>query len=476
MKYEAVIGLEVHVELKTKTKIFCGCTTAFGGEPNTHVCPVCLGLPGTLPVLNRQVVEYGIQTALALGCEVAPHCRFDRKNYYYPDVPKNYQISQDDIPLGGKGHLKVNVDGEELLVGINRVHMEEDAGKLIHVEDPGGGYSLVDYNRAGVPLLEIVSEPDLRSPAAARAYMEELRTILQYLDVSDCKMEEGSLRCDANISIRPQGSEILGTKTEVKNMNSFRSLQRALEYEIERQINLLENGEQVQQATMAWDEARGVTTMMRLKGEAGDYRFFPEPDLVSLEVDAAWVERVHENLPELPNAHRQRLISDYGLPAYDAQFITASRDLVDYFDHTVALYPDAKVVSNWIMGDFSRLLNAYNLEPRQSPVPPQELAALLQMQKKGTISGKIGKQVLEEMFASGKKAHQIVQEKGLIQISDAAALIKIVDEVLGANAKVVEDYRGGKDKALGFLVGQVMKATRGKANPCLVNKLLKERM
>ncbi|NLW07297.1 MAG: Asp-tRNA(Asn)/Glu-tRNA(Gln) amidotransferase subunit GatB [Clostridia bacterium] len=476
MEYEAIIGLEVHVELKTKSKIFCSCSTSFGAEPNTQVCPICLGLPGTLPVTNRQVVEFGIKTALALNCQVASYCKFDPKHYYYPDVPKNFQWSQFDMPIGSNGHLKINVDGEELVIGIARVHMEEDAGKLIHIDGPDGGYSLVDYNRTGVPLLEIVSEPDLRSPAQARAYMEKLRTILHYLDVSDCKMEEGSLRCDANVSVRPRGSSTYGTKIEVKNMNSFRSLQRALEYEIERQVNLLENGEQVQPATVAWDESRGVTTVMRVKGESSGYRCFPEPNLVPIEIDSAWIERVRQELPELPDARRQRLIDDYGLPLYDAEVITSSKELADYFDRTVALYPDAKTVSNWLMGDFSRLLNAHNLEPGQAPVPPQELAALLQLQQEGTISGKIAKQVLEEMFASGKGARQVVEEQGLIQISDAAALGQIVAEVLAANPKVVEDYRNGKTKALGFLVGQVMKATKGKANPGLVNKLLKEQL
>ncbi|AOQ24975.1 Aspartyl/glutamyl-tRNA(Asn/Gln) amidotransferase subunit B [Moorella thermoacetica] len=476
MEYEAVIGLEVHAELKTASKAFCSCSTAFGGEPNTHVCPVCLGLPGVLPVINRQVVEFGLKTALALNCRVAPFCKFDRKNYYYPDLPKNYQISQYDLPLATGGYLKINVDGQERVIGITRVHMEEDAGKLVHVDGPGGGYSLVDYNRTGVPLLEIVSEPDLRSPAEARAYMEKLRAILQYLDVSDCKMEEGSLRCDANVSVRPRGSQTFGTKTEVKNMNSFRALQRALEYEIERQIAILEGGGRVEQATMAWDESRGVTTVMRTKEQAHDYRYFPEPDLVPLEIDAAWIERVRRELPELPDARCRRLMDTFGLPAYDAGVITSSRDLADYFDRVVARYPDAKVVSNWIMGDFLRLLNARNLEPGQAPVPPEELADLLELQKEGTISGKIAKQVLEEMFASGKGARQIVQEKGLVQISDTAALGKIVDEVLAANPNVVEDYRNGKEKALGFLVGQVMKATGGKANPGLVNKLLKERL
>jgi len=476
MEYEAVIGLEVHVELKTESKAFCSCTTAFGGEPNTHIRPVCLGLPGVLPVINRQMVEFGLKTALALNCTIAPICKFDRKNYYYPDLPKNYQISQYDMPLARNGYLEIEVDGVKKRIGITRIHMEEDAGKLIHVEGPGGDYSLVDYNRAGVPLLEIVSEPDLRSPEEARAYMEKLKAILEYIEVSDCKMQEGSLRCDANVSVRPKGSTTFGTKTEVKNMNSFRALQRALSFEIERQIAVLERGERVVQETRAWDEEKQVTYTMRSKEEAHDYRYFPEPDLVPLAIDHEWIEKVRATLPELPDARRERLIRQYGLPEYDAGIITSSKALADYFERAVSLFPDAKQVSNWLMGDFLHFLNAKGLEPNQAPVSPEGLAELLKLQQDGTISVKIAKQVLEEMFATGKGAREIVESKGLVQISDVAELTAIVERVLAAHPKVVEDYRKGKEKALGFLVGQVMKETKGKANPGLVNDLLKERL
>lgn len=476
--YEAVIGLEVHVELKTKSKVFCPCSTEFGAPPNTHVCPVCLGLPGVLPVLNKQVVELALRAALALNCRVAAFCKFDRKNYYYPDLPKNYQISQYDLPLALDGYLEIDTEYGSKRVGIIRIHMEEDAGKLIHEGEAlnPGKYSLVDYNRTGVPLLEIVSQPDMTSPEEARAYLEKLKAVLQYTDVSDCRMEEGSLRCDANVSVRPAGSTELWTKTEVKNMNSFRSVQRALAYEIERQIGLYEGGEQVVQETMAWDEAHGVTVPMRSKEEAHDYRYFPEPDLVPLRIEAEWIGRVKEHLPELPDARKHRLMQDYGLSAYDAGVITASRDLADYFDACVAAYPQAKTVANWLMGDFSRLLNSYNLEPRQAPVSPAELVELMVMIDRGKISGKMGKTVLEEMFATGKKAKDVVAEKGLAQISDAESLRPIIQEVIAANPGPVEDFRQGKEKALGFLVGQVMRATRGQANPALVNELLKESM
>ncbi|MCG0278032.1 MAG: Asp-tRNA(Asn)/Glu-tRNA(Gln) amidotransferase subunit GatB [Thermanaeromonas sp.] len=476
MEYEAVIGLEVHVELKTASKAFCSCSTAFGAPPNTQVCPVCLGLPGVLPVINRQMVEFGIKTALALNCSIAPICKFDRKNYYYPDLPKNYQISQYDLPLARDGYLEIEVDGVKKRVGIIRVHMEEDAGKLIHGEEPGADYSLVDYNRAGVPLLEIVSAPDLRSPDEARAYMEKLKAILEYLEVSDCKMQEGSLRCDANVSVRPKGSTVFGTKTEVKNLNSFRALHRALSYEIERQISLLERGERIIQETRAWDEQRQVTYSLRSKEEAHDYRYFPEPDLVPLAIGEEWIERVRSTLPELPDARRERLIKDYGLPEYDARVITGSKALADYFEKAVSLFPDPKQVSNWLMGDFMRLLNAKGLEPQEAPVPPENLAELLKLQQEGTISIRIAKEVLEEMFATGRGAREIVEAKGLTQITDVAQLTAIVEKVLAAHPKVVEDYRKGKEKALGFLVGQVMKETRGKANPNLVNQLLKERL
>ena len=476
-EYETVIGLEVHVELKTNSKIFCNSTTAFGGEPNTHVCPVCLGLPGVLPVVNKKALEYTIRTALALNCEIAGFSKFDRKNYYYPDMPKNYQISQYDLPIAQKGRLNIELNGNIRRIGITRVHLEEDTGKLVHPATiTTSPYSLVDYNRAGVPLMEIVSEPDLRSPEEARAYLEKLRTIILYVGVSDCKMEEGSLRCDANVSVRVQGKEEYGTKTEIKNMNSFKSLQRALAYEVERQIEVLGNKERVIQETRAWDEGRGITLSLRSKEEAHDYRYFPEPDLVPLVISSQWVEEIRASLPELPDARETRYQRDYGLPAYDAARLVAEIELAEFFEACVKSCPQPKMVSNWINGELSRLLNLHNINIAACPLTPQQLGALLKLIEKGTISGKIAKTVFEEMFNKGKDPAQIIQEKGLIQISDEDALVKIVDEIIAQNQKVVADYRAGKDRALAFLVGQVMKATRGKANPELVNRLLKEKM
>ncbi|MGB9802223.1 Asp-tRNA(Asn)/Glu-tRNA(Gln) amidotransferase subunit GatB [Desulfofundulus sp.] len=477
VEYETIIGLEVHVELKTKSKIFCPSTTEFGGDPNTHVCPVCLGLPGVLPVLNKKVLEYAIRAALALNCEIAEYSKFDRKNYYYPDLPKNYQISQYDLPLARNGYLNIEVDGQTRRIGITRIHMEEDAGKLIHQGTIATSpYSLVDYNRTGVPLIEIVSEPDMRSPEEARAYLEKLKAIIQYTGVSDCKMEEGSLRCDANVSVRPRGSREFGTKTEIKNMNSFKALQRALTYEIERQIAVLREGGRIIQETRTWDETRGVTLPMRSKEEAHDYRYFPEPDLVPLVIDRQWVEEIRATLPELPDERRNRYIKRYDLPAYDATVLTTTKEMADYFEECVALYPNAKAVSNWMMGDLSRLLNAHNMDITRCKVSPRQLTDMLKLMDKGTISGKIAKTVFEEMFATGKDPEQIVQEKGLVQITDEGAIAAVVEEVLANNARVVEDYLKGKERAFGFLVGQVMKATRGKANPELVNRLLRERL
>ena len=476
-KYEAVIGLEVHIELKTRSKIFCDSTTEFGGEPNTHVCPVCLGLPGVLPVVNKTVVEYAIRAALALNCTIAGFSKFDRKNYYYPDMPKNYQISQYDLPIAEKGRLEIDMDEGTKIIGITRLHMEEDTGKLVHqgaiTTTP---YSLVDYNRAGVPLIEVVSEPELRSPEEARRYMEKLKAVIQYTGVSDCKMEEGSLRCDANISVRPVGATAFGTKTEIKNLNSFKALQRALAYEIERQVEVLEEGGRVIQETRTWDEGQGITLPLRSKEQAHDYRYFPDPDLVPLVIDSEWVEDIRRSLPELPDARKKRYIKEYALPAYDAAVLTNTKELADYFEACVSAYPNPKVVSNWMMGDLSRLLNANNMEITECGIKPGQLAAMLQLVDKGTISGKIAKTVFEEMFSSGKDPEAIVKEKGLVQISDEGAITAIVDEVIAGNPKTVEDYRAGKEKALGFLVGQVMKATRGKANPELVNRLLKERL
>jgi aspartyl-tRNA(Asn)/glutamyl-tRNA(Gln) amidotransferase subunit B len=477
MEYEVVIGLEVHTELKTASKIFCGCSTAFGAEQNTNVCPVCLGLPGVLPVLNAKVVEFAVRTGLALNCRILPFSKFDRKNYYYPDLPKNFQTSQYDLPIAVDGYLDIEVNGETRRIGITRVHMEEDAGKLVHAGTIArADYTLVDYNRTGVPLLEIVSEPDIRSADEAKAYLEKLKAILQYIDVSDCKMEEGSLRCDANISLRPKGETKFGTKTEIKNLNSFKAVQKGLEYEALRQADVLDEGGRVVQETRSWDDARGQTVSLRSKEQAHDYRYFPEPDLVPIIVDPAWVEDIRRSLPELPDARQARLMKDYGLSAYDAGVLTASRATADYFDATVAAGADAKTAANWIMGELSRHLNAAGREIDDCPVAPGQLAALIELQAKGTVSGKIAKTVFEEMWASGKDAAVIVKEQGLVQISDEGAVVAVVEKVIAANPQSVADFKAGKERALGFLVGQIMKETKGRANPELVNKLLRERM
>jgi aspartyl-tRNA(Asn)/glutamyl-tRNA(Gln) amidotransferase subunit B len=473
---EVVIGLEVHVELHTRTKAFCSCPNEFGSEPNTNVCPVCMGLPGVLPVLNRTMLEYALRAGLALGCEIAQFSKFDRKNYYYPDLPKNYQISQYDLPLCRNGYLDIEVEGAGVRrIGITRVHMEEDAGKLVHGE-AGANYSLVDTNRCGVPLLEIVSEPDLRTPEEARTYLEKLKAILEYIDVSDCKMEEGSLRCDANVSVRPAGTTVLNPKSEVKNMNSFRAVQRALAAEAERLCDILAGDGRFVLETRAWDEAAGVTVQMRIKEEASDYRYFPDPDLVPLVIGPDLVEQVGAELPELPAARKLRFMADYGLPPYDAGVLTSSRALADFYETCVAAYHDQKAVSNWVMGEFLRLLKAHNLEVRAARLTPAHLVELLELMDKGTISGKIAKTVFEEMFVSGRRAREVVEAGGLVQISDEGALGAVVQQVLDANPGVVEDFRSGKEKALTFLVGQVMKATRGQANPQLVNKLIRERL
>ncbi|MDH7478646.1 MAG: Asp-tRNA(Asn)/Glu-tRNA(Gln) amidotransferase subunit GatB [Syntrophomonadaceae bacterium] len=476
--YEAVIGLEVHTELKTKSKIFCPCSTTFGAKPNTQTCPVCLGLPGVLPVVNQQVVEFAIMTGLALNCEISRFSKFDRKNYYYPDLPKNFQISQYDLPLCRGGYLEIMVEGGKRRIGITRVHMEEDAGKLVHEGDAIGRseFSMVDYNRAGVPLLEIVSEPDLRSAEEARRYLEQLKAILEYLEVSDCRMEQGSLRCDANISLRPWGSRQMGTKTEIKNLNSFRALQKALEYEIWRQAQVLEEGGEIVQETRSWDEAREVTFSLRGKEEAHDYRYFPEPDLPPLVVEPAWVEEIKRRLPELPEARRERFIQEYRLPAYDADILTASRPLADFFEACCRQYSDPKAISNWVMGDLTRYLKESGKEIDESPITPVHLAGMLRLMKNGIISGKIAKTLFDEMFRSGKQPEDLVREKGLVQITDESAIGELVEKVLADHPRVVEDYLGGKEKAFGFLVGQVMRETRGKANPEAVNRLLREKL
>ena len=476
--YEIVIGLEVHVELATKSKIFCGCSTEFGNAPNTQVCPICLGMPGVLPVLNKSVLEYAMRAGVALNCEIAEFSKFDRKNYFYPDLPKAYQTSQYDLPICKDGHIDIEVDGQIKRIGVTRAHMEEDAGKLLHGEGnmDFNDYSLVDLNRTGVPLIEIVSEPDMRSPLEARLYLEKLKSILEYIEISDCKMQEGSLRCDANISVRPVGQKELGTRTELKNMNSFRALEKALEYEAKRQIELIEDGGSVVQETLRWDDSKNMTFSMRSKEEAHDYRYFPCPDLVALEIDRAWVQEIKDNLPELPGEKRKRFVEEYGLPEYDADILTSSRDLARFYEEIVKEFNNPKIVSNWVMGEMMRLMNEEAKELGELLITPAHMVELLGLIDKGTISGKIAKTVFEEMFHTGKKAAAIVEEKGLTQISDEGALIGIVEEVMAKNQKSIDDFKNGKDKALGALVGQVMKATKGRANPEMVNKLIRERI
>jgi aspartyl-tRNA(Asn)/glutamyl-tRNA(Gln) amidotransferase subunit B len=475
--YEIVIGLEVHAELKTQSKIFCACSTAFGAEPNTQTCPVCAGFPGMLPVLNRQVVELAIKTGLALNSEIPAICKFDRKNYFYPDSPKAYQISQFDLPVCKGGCLDIDVDGHKKRVGITRAHMEEDAGKLVHQGDiTTTPFSLVDLNRCGVPLLEIVSEPDMRSAQEARAYLEKLRSMILFAGVSDCKMQEGSLRCDANVSVRPWGQSEFGTRTEIKNLNSFRALERAIEFEAQRQIEAIEDGEKIVQETRTWDEERQHTRSMRSKEEAHDYRYFPEPDLPPVNISREWIEEIRATMPEMPVQAQKRLIEAYGLSVYDAALLTLTPESLDFFDECVKAYPDAKTVSNWMMGELSRLLNQNNQEIGECRLQPLDLVQMLQAMDDGTISGKMAKVVFEEMFASGKSPVVIIKEKGLVQISDAGTLLPVIEDIIKANPKVVEDYKNGKDKAFGFFVGQIMKSTRGQANPALVNQLLKERL
>lgn len=478
MAYEAVIGLEIHSELKTKTKIFCGCATSFGAEQNTHVCPVCLGLPGALPVVNKKVVEFAIKAGVAFNCTINKFSKFDRKNYYYPDLPKNFQTSQYDLPIAEHGYVDIEVGGKPKRIRITRIHMEEDAGKLVHsgttIKDSAS--SNVDYNRTGVPLIEIVSEPDMRTPEEARLYMEKVKNILEYIEVSNCKMEEGNLRADVNISLRQQGTERLGTKAEMKNLNSFKMVENALAYEIERQEEILEDGGHIAQETRTWDDGKGITLSMRSKEQAQDYRYMPEPDLVPIVTTDEQIEAMRKELPELPDARKNRLMRECGLSAYDAGIIVASRAMADYFDAAVNDGADAKLVANWLMGDLAKQLNADNKTIANSPVDALHLAAMIKLIQKGTISSKIAKKVFSEMWQTGKDAEVIVKEKGLVQITDTKAIEKIIDTVIADNPKPVADYQGGNAKSIGFLVGQVMKASKGKANPALVNKMLKEKL
>ena len=478
MKYEAVIGLEIHCELKTKTKIFCGCATGFGAEQNTHVCPVCLGLPGVLPTVNKRVVEFGIKAGLATNCTINKYSKFDRKNYYYPDLPKNWQTSQYDLPIAEHGWVDIDVDGEKKRIRLTRIHMEEDAGKLVHsgttIKD--SATSNVDYNRTGVPLLEIVSEPDLRSAEEARAYMEKIKAIMEYIDVSNCRMEEGNLRADINVSLRPVGTKELGTRTEMKNINSFKNLEDAINYEFERQEEVLEDGGHVVQETRTFDPARGITLSMRSKENAHDYRYMPEPDLPPIVTSEETIEKYRSELPELPDARRARLEKEYGLSSYDAGIITSSRAMAEYFDAVVATGADPKLAANWIMGDLAKNLNEDGIDITKSPVSAERLGKMIGLIMKDTISGKIAKKVFKEMWTNEDDPEKIVKDKGLVQITDTGAIEAAVDAAIAANPKAVAEYKGGKKKAIGALVGQVMKATRGKANPQMVNKMLAEKL
>ena len=476
-RYEPVIGLEVHVQLATRTKIFCGCPTSFGAPPNTNVCPVCLGLPGPLPVLNRAAVEMAIKAALALNCAVRPLSRFARKNYFYPDLPKGYQISQYDQPLAEHGDVEITLEGAPKRIGITRVHLEDDAGKSLHEGfRDSDRYTYVDLNRCGTPLIEIVTEPDMRNSEEAYAFLTELKLLMQFVEVSSCDMEKGHLRCDANVSVRLRGAGKFGTKAEVKNLNSFRFLKAALDYEIARQVEILESGGAISQETRLYDPDAGVTVGMRSKEHAHDYRYFPEPDLLPLRISEAWRERIRSAMPELPPARRARFVRDFGLREYDAQVLTATRELADYFEKAAAAAGDPRAAANWVMGDLAGALKADGKEIAGSPVSPERLGELLALVASGEISGKLAKEIFPKMFATGESAQAVIEREGLRQISDTTALGRVVDQVLAANPKQVEQYRGGKTAVLGFLVGQVMRATRGQANPAVVNQLLEEKL
>ena len=472
--YEVVIGLEVHAELSTKTKIFCSCPTEFGAAPNTHTCPICMAMPGTLPVLNEKVVEYAVKAGLATNCEIARESKNDRKNYFYPDLPKSYQISQFDKPLCEHGYVDIDTKEGKKRIRITRIHIEEDAGKLNH--DEFGGGSLVDLNRAGVPLIETVSEPDMSSAEEAEAYLRKLKSIFEYIEVSDCKMQEGSLRADVNVSVRKKGETKLGTRTEMKNMNSFRSIVRAIEYEVDRQIDVIEDGGIIEQETLRWDDVSGKTFPMRDKEDAQDYRYFPDPDLVAIKLSDEYIENIQKSLPELPESRKQRYLDEYNLSQKDANLITSSKYLSDLFEGAIKVCNNPKGVNNWIISDISRILNETETEPIEIPFDSNQLGKLVILIDKGTISSSIGKKVLVELFENPRDPEEIIKEKGWIQISDEGAIKEVVLKILEANPQSVADYKGGKDKALGFLVGQAMKETKGKANPQMLNKMFIEEL
>ncbi|MBS1111726.1 MAG: aspartyl/glutamyl-tRNA(Asn/Gln) amidotransferase subunit [Nitrospirae bacterium] len=474
MQYEAVIGLEIHAQLLTDSKMFCGCSTKFGSEPNTHTCPVCIGMPGVLPVMNKKAIEYVIKTGLAVNCDIAPYSRFARKNYFYPDLPKGYQISQYELPICERGFVEITVNAETRKIGLTRIHLEEDAGKNIH--EDAGDYSFVDLNRAGTPLMEIVSEPDIRTPQEAAEFVERLRELVRWIGVCDGNMEQGSLRCDANVSVRPIGRKELGTKTEIKNMNSFRYVEKALDYEIKRQIKLLNDGGRIIQETRLWNTNKGITESMRSKEEAHDYRYFPDPDLVPVEVNDKWIKDIMSQLVELPDSKRQRFISQYGLPGQDADLLTSERSIAEWFEEAVKLGGEPKAVSNWMMGEVMRLLNEDNKQIEECGLRPDHLVGLLKLIEKNVISGKIAKTVFEEMYKTGKAADVVVKEKGLVQVSDESEIEKTVDEVLANSQGEIERFKAGDAKLMGFFVGQIMKITKGKANPKIVNELLRKKL
>ncbi len=472
--YEVIIGLEVHAELSTKTKIFCSCPTKFGAEPNTQTCPICMAMPGTLPVLNEKVVEYAVKAGLATNCEISRDSKNDRKNYFYPDLPKAYQISQFDKPLCEHGFIEIETTNGKKRIGLTRIHIEEDAGKLNH--DEFGGGSLVDLNRAGVPLIEIVSEPDIRSSEETEKYLRKLKSILEYIEVSDCKMQEGSLRADVNVSVRKKGDTKLGTRTEMKNMNSFRSIARAIEYEVDRQIDVIEEGGKIEQETLRWDEVSGKTFSMRDKEDAQDYRYFPDPDLVAIKLSEEYIQNIKETLPELPESRKQRYLEEYKLAEKDANLITSSKYLSDLFEEAIKVCNNPKAVNNWIISDISRILNETEMEPIEIPFDANQLGKLVILIDKGTISSSIGKKVLTELFENPRDPEEIIKEKGWIQISDEGAIKEVVLKILEANPQSISDYKAGKDRALGFLVGQAMKETKGKANPQMLNKMFLEEL